>query len=315
MLIRAWLFLGLIVAILSLAGSSTLLTQAGWHSGDPTLGRRIAPGESVTVARAHAPSEHQHITRGAILKRVLAVTVSGLALYGLAPKLGEVLGAWPRLRDIQPGWFAVMAATETASLVCMCAVQRIATQEHRWAPFLHSYLVGNAVSELVPGGAATSAALQYEMLVHEGVPPDRAAAGMAAGSVIVFGTLLVLNVLALPLVVLGVSVPTSLLAAAWISAVLLLGIVLIGSLALRGDRFLIAVGRAAQWALNKLRRHSQPVQDLPKRPLVPRTAAAGGFGQPLVAGAAGGSRQMGVRLPHVRLRSRRRGRAPWTLRA
>ena len=84
------------------------------------------------------------------------------------------------------------------------------------------------------------------MLVHEGVPPDRAASGMAAGSVIVFGTLLVLNVLALPLVVLGVSVPTSLLAAAWISAVLLLGIVLIGSLALRGDRLLIAVRRAAQ---------------------------------------------------------------------
>ena len=37
----------------------------------------------------------------------------------------------------------------------------------------------------------------------------------------------------LPLVVLGVSVPTSLLAAAWISAGLLLGIVLIGSLTAR----------------------------------------------------------------------------------
>jgi uncharacterized membrane protein YbhN (UPF0104 family) len=201
-----------------------------------------------------------------------------LALYGLAPKLGEVLGAWPRLRDIQPSWFAVMAATESASLVCMCAVQRIATQEHRWAPLLHSYLVGNVISELVPGGAATSAALQYEMLVREGVPAGRAASGMAAGSVIVFGTLLVLNVLALPLVVLGVSVPTNLLAAAWISAVLLLGIVLIGSLALRGDRFMIAVARAAQWALNKLRRHSQPGQDLPNRLLDQRTAVAGAGG-------------------------------------
>jgi hypothetical protein len=36
MLIRAWLFLGLIVAILSLAGFFDVLTQAGWHSGDPT---------------------------------------------------------------------------------------------------------------------------------------------------------------------------------------------------------------------------------------------------------------------------------------
>jgi magnesium-transporting ATPase (P-type) len=35
MLIRAWLFLGLIVAILSLAGFFDVLTQAGWHSGEP----------------------------------------------------------------------------------------------------------------------------------------------------------------------------------------------------------------------------------------------------------------------------------------
>jgi uncharacterized protein (TIRG00374 family) len=218
------------------------------------------------------------MTRGAILKRLLAVIVAGLALYGLAPKLGRVLGDWPRLRDIKPGWFAAMAATESASLVCMCAVQRIATQERRWAPFLHSYLVGNAVSELVPGGAATSAALQYEMLVDEGVPSGRAASGMAAGSVIVFATLLALNVLALPLVVLGVSVPTSLLTAAWISAVLLVGIVLIGSLALRGDGFLTAAGRAAQWILNKLRRHSEPVQDLPTQLLAQRTAVGEAVG-------------------------------------
>jgi uncharacterized membrane protein YbhN (UPF0104 family) len=121
----------------------------------------------VTVVGAEEPSERQGITRGAILKRLLAVTVAGVALYGLAPKLGSVLGAWPRLRDVKPGWFVVMAVSESASLVCMCAVQRIACRERRWAPFLNSYLAGNAVSELLPGGAATSAALQYEMLVGE----------------------------------------------------------------------------------------------------------------------------------------------------
>jgi len=36
MLIRAWLFLGLIVAGLSLGGFFYVLSQAGWHSGDPT---------------------------------------------------------------------------------------------------------------------------------------------------------------------------------------------------------------------------------------------------------------------------------------
>jgi calcium-translocating P-type ATPase len=36
MLVRAWLFLGVMVAALSLAGFFYVLTEAGWHSGDPT---------------------------------------------------------------------------------------------------------------------------------------------------------------------------------------------------------------------------------------------------------------------------------------
>lgn len=147
----------------------------------------------MTVARAQAPSEHQQVMRGAILKRALAVTVAGLAPYGLAPKLGEVLGAWPRLRDIEPGWFAVMAVTESASVVCMCAVQRIAAREDRWGAIPAVVPRRRRAERAGAGGAATSAALQYEMLVHEGVPPERAASGMAAGSMILFGTLLVLN--------------------------------------------------------------------------------------------------------------------------
>jgi uncharacterized protein (TIRG00374 family) len=160
----------------------------------------------------------------------------------------------------------------------MCAVQRIATGERRWGPFLRSYLVGNAVSELVPGGAATSAALQFEMLSQEGVPAARAASGMTAASAIVFGTLLLINVLALPLVVLGVAVPAKLLSAAWVSALLLLGIALVGYFAFSGDRFLTAAGRWTQWIINKLRRRSQPVQDLPERLLAQRTAVAEAVG-------------------------------------
>jgi putative heme transporter len=160
---------------------------------------------------------------------LLAVAVAGVALYGLAPRLVQVLGDWPRLRDIEPVWFAVMVVSESASFVCMATAQRIATGDHRLGPFLHSYLAGNAVSELVPGGAATPAALQFEMLSQERVPPARVASGLTAASVIVFGTLLLLNILGLPLIVLGVGVPAKLGAAACVSAALLLGIVLIGA--------------------------------------------------------------------------------------
>jgi magnesium-transporting ATPase (P-type) len=36
MLLRAWLFLGLIAAILEMSGFFYVLTKAGWHLGDPT---------------------------------------------------------------------------------------------------------------------------------------------------------------------------------------------------------------------------------------------------------------------------------------
>jgi uncharacterized protein (TIRG00374 family) len=218
------------------------------------------------------------VTRGAIVKRLLAVAVAGVALYGLAPKLVQVLGDWPRLRDIQPGWFAMMALSESASLLCMATVQRIATGERRLGPFVRSYLTGNAVSQVLPGGAATSAALQFEMLSQESVPAARAASGLTAASLIVFGTLLALNILGLPLLVLGVAVPAKLRAAAWVSAFLLLAIVVFGALALRGDGFLTGVGRAAQWTINKLRR-SRPVHDLPARLLDERTAVVRAVGK------------------------------------
>ena len=86
-------------------------------------------------ARVRAPSEHQRIMRGAILKRSLPVVLAALALYGLAPTLGQVLGGWPRLRDIEPAWFAAMAVTESVSLICMCTVQRIATGGIAWDHF------------------------------------------------------------------------------------------------------------------------------------------------------------------------------------
>ena len=76
----------------SICGASRL---SGAHAS--ASARRSSPEEPGTVARAKAASERRRITRGAMLQRVLAVTVAGVALYGLAPKLGAVLGAWPRL--------------------------------------------------------------------------------------------------------------------------------------------------------------------------------------------------------------------------
>jgi hypothetical protein len=53
---------------------------------------------------------------------------------------------------------------------------------------------------------------------------------------------------------------------------------------------LTAVGRAAQWTLNKLRRHSQPIHDLPAGLLAERdavAAAVGGSSRQAMLSAAG----------------------------
>ena len=118
---------------------------------------------------APAPSEHRRITRGAILKRLLAVGVAGLALYGLAPKLGEVLGNWPRLRDIEPGWFAVTAVTESTNWSA-CARYSGSPRGASLGPFLRrTWSVTRSASWC--RSCRHSAALQFEMPSQEGVRP------------------------------------------------------------------------------------------------------------------------------------------------
>ncbi|HME03258.1 MAG TPA: hypothetical protein VKG38_09545, partial [Solirubrobacteraceae bacterium] len=69
-----------------------------------------------------------------LARRVAAFAVAGLSLFLLAPTLSEVFAQWPRLRDIEPGWFVVMAAFESASVFCGCAMQRLAIRAERWFP-------------------------------------------------------------------------------------------------------------------------------------------------------------------------------------
>ena len=78
-----------------------------------------------------------------------------------------------------------------------------------------SQLAANSFGRVVPGGVAASGALQYAMLVRAaGVPAVTAASGMTASSLLVFGTLLALPLLALPAIVTGVAVDPHLTRAA-----------------------------------------------------------------------------------------------------
>jgi magnesium-transporting ATPase (P-type) len=111
MLVRAWLFLGLIVAALSIGGFFYVLASAGWHPGDPTgVGSRFhhAYLQATTmtflgmifgqIGTAFAVRTQRASLRsvGAFSNRYLLLAVAGelavAAVLVLAPPLQSLLG-------------------------------------------------------------------------------------------------------------------------------------------------------------------------------------------------------------------------------
>src|SRR5215213_8561939 len=180
------------------------------------------------------------MSRGALTRRGLLFAVTAVSLYLLAPAILEVFGAFDELDEISPLWFSVMVALQDGSYACMWAIQRIAVRADRWGPVITSHLESTAFGRVVAGGVAASGALQYAMLVRGGVPAAAAASGMTASSLLLFGTLLALPVLALPAVLLGgVPVDPHLTHAAVAGAILFLLIVALGAACILWDGPLI----------------------------------------------------------------------------
>jgi len=200
-----------------------------------------------------------------VVGRALLLGVTAVSLYLLAPALLEVFGSFPRLADLSPLWFAAMLLLQIGSYGCMWAVQRLALQTEEWGPVITSQLAANSFGRVVPGGVAAAGALQYSMLIGAGVPAGRAASAMTTSSVLVFGILLALPVLALPAIIGGAPVDRGLENATLAGAVLFALIVAGGAVAMATDRPLLTVGRAVQAARNRLLRSREPLRDLPER--------------------------------------------------
>jgi len=188
-----------------------------------------------------------------VLRRILAFAVCALVLYGVAPAVTEVLGAWPRVRRIEPAWFAVMVAAQVVSLWCLWKLQALCIGAPL-RPVATSSLASGALGRVLPGGTATAAATQYAMLTHAGVPGAAIGTGLAAGTLLQLAALCALALLAVPAVLVGLRVPTTLLAIAAIAAALFVAMVALTALALRGDRALAAAARTAGRLLARVRR-------------------------------------------------------------
>ncbi len=206
------------------------------------------------------------MSRGALARRGVLLAITAVSLYLLAPALLEVFGAYDRLDEFNPLWWVAMVVLQIGSYACMWAVQKIAMRAEHWGPVITSQLASNSFGRVVPGGVAAAGAMQYAMLARGGVPAAQAASGMTASSILVFGILLALPLLALPAVLFGAPVDPGLGRAALIGGVVFVLLSAAGTAAILWDRPLLSVGRAAQTLRNRvLRNRRPPLVGLPTR--------------------------------------------------
>lgn len=212
---------------------------------------------------------------------MVPLAVTGVGLYAVWPTLLETLGAAPRLQRIAPVWFVVMVAAEVGSFVCLWYLTRLTL---RGAP-LHlvatTQLVSNAISRVVPGGAATGGAAQYQMLVRGGIDPVTVGTGVTAVSLITVGTVFVLPLAALPGIFTGLVIPEALQAAVVIGAVVIVLLLAVGAAFLLADAPLRQVGRLLNWLLPRLpwRRRRDDEPDMVERLCTSRDQLRGVLGR------------------------------------
>jgi hypothetical protein len=143
------------------------------------------------------------LTWQAMVKRAAVVAIAGISIYLVFPAITEVLASWPRLSTLDPRWFALAIGAEVGHFFCTFALQRLALRTRAWFPVVTSQLAGNAITLIMPGGAAVGAAVQFRMLAASGKDTSSTVGGLTAFSLLGVGGLLALPVFALPVILVG----------------------------------------------------------------------------------------------------------------
>src|SRR3954453_16834511 len=177
-------------------------------------------------------------------RRILGLALTALMLYGVAPAVVDVLGGWRDLDRVSPAWWAAVLGTQVVGWGCLWVVQRLALNRAPWFPVATSQLASGALGRVVPGGAAAAGALQYRMLAQSGLAPTAVATGLTAGSLLLFGALCALPVLAVPALIARRRIPVGLVEAGGLSLVVFGCLFAIGALLMVSDRAIRWVGRA-----------------------------------------------------------------------
>jgi uncharacterized protein (TIRG00374 family) len=216
-----------------------------------------------------------------VIFRCLLLLATAVSLYLLFPSLVALFTQWHSLGELDPWWILLALVFEATSVVSLWEMQRIALRTPSWFAVGTAQLAGNAAGNVIPGGAATSGAFAYRMLVRAGVRRDDVAGGLAAVSIANTTTILAFPVLALPAILGGLKAPNGLLTTAYIGAGAFVLAILGGLAAFLWDRPLLLVGRAVDAVLR----------------LFPGKREAHGFGESLLAQRDGLRAAFGARWP------------------
>jgi hypothetical protein len=200
-----------------------------------------------------------------VVWKTVVVVVAGITLYLLFPSLAEVFDSFPKLTSLDAIWFIFALALQVAHFTCTIALQRIALRTKAWFSVTTSQLSGNAISLIVPGGAAFGAATQFRMLAAAGNDPATAVAGLTAFSLLGIGGLLALPIFVLPAILAGTPIANGLEHAALLGIAAFVLFAGFGAVVLALDAPLRWAGRAFQAVRNRLLRKRTPMSGLPDR--------------------------------------------------
>ena len=154
---------------------------------------------------------------------------------------------------------------QVAHFTCTISLQRIALRTKAWFSVTTSQLAGNAISLIVPGGAAFGAATQFRMLAASGNDAATAVGGLTAFSLLGIGGLLALPIFVLPAILAGTPIDSGLEHAALLGLVAFVLFAGFGAAVLVLDAPLRWIGRAIQTVRNRLLRKRTPMRGLPER--------------------------------------------------
>jgi uncharacterized protein (TIRG00374 family) len=194
--------------------------------------------------------------------RAAMAVIAGLAIYLVFPAITEVLASWPRLSTLNPWWLFAAIGAEIAHFTCTFALQRLALRTRAWFPVITSQLAGNAITLIMPGGAAVGAAVQFRMLAISGMDTGSTVGGLAAFSLLGVGGLLALPLFALPVILIGAPVSRGLEHAALLGAAGFVAFAGLGAVVLTYDAPLRWAGGAAQRLRNWVLRKRPPLEGL-----------------------------------------------------